>query len=64
MIELKVADYCHNCAYFEPIANTSTMATEDRCVRINNTIVECVYSVRCKNIEDNVRKEIEKDDCN
>lgn len=51
MIELKVAKYCHNCPYFQPICDTNgsrdlfsgkTVST--------NSIITCENGKKCENI--------------
>lgn len=62
MIELKVADYCHNCKHFMPVCNNYAKITDNtnKCTR--STIIECKHAIHCKNIEKYIRKELNIDD--
>ena len=62
MIELEVADYCHNCRYFEPISREYVKIADDTNECIHSTIVECTHALHCRKIENAIRKELNIDD--
>lgn len=49
MLELKVADYCHNCPYFEPVVEETALYSYDG-NRAGNTYIVCENSKKCENI--------------
>lgn len=58
MITLDVAEYCHNCAGFEPKAEETTMVSGDE--KHVYTVVRCVNNRKCFNIQRYLAKEMEK----
>lgn len=59
MIELKVAEYCHSCDAFEPVANVENLYYENgRLMTITN--VTCKNSERCTNIAKYLLKEVRR----
>ncbi|MCC2832097.1 hypothetical protein [[Clostridium] innocuum] len=49
MIELDVAEYCHTCDAFEPVANVKNLYSEN-CRVTTVTNVTCKNSERCRSI--------------
>ena len=68
MIVLKVADYCHDCTYFEPITDDKrvtlygeNMFTGERTERIaGDLVIRCEHCEKCKTIENYVREKLKK----
>ena len=42
MIELNVSEYCENCEFFEPVAETTVFNTN-----FVQTVVVCEHSLKC-----------------
>lgn len=62
MIKLDVADYCHTCIEFSPEADIPVVyLTNNHPVILGDTVVRCEHQERCRNIQRNLEKNIQKE---
>lgn len=61
MIELQVADYCHNCPEFEADVQLPRrrLYPDGELAVIGDTIVCCKHRTRCYSIHTRIRREME-----
>lgn len=57
MLELKVADYCHSCPYFEPVTKENALYNYDG-YRTGNTYIVCENDRKCENIAEYLEKKL------
>lgn len=62
MINLNVADYCHDCPYFEANVITNILSDPwEHPVRVT-TRIECVNKDKCFNIHNHIERQINNND--
>lgn len=64
MIELRVAEYCHNCLDFSADVKhpERLYAADEECAVLGNTVIRCEYAKRCANIKRYLEHQIEKEE--
>lgn len=61
MIKIDVADYCHNCPYFE--ANVTTDISSDPWEQvIAETTITCTEKAKCFNIYNHIERQMKNND--
>lgn len=63
MIELKVENYCHDCADFTPTIDNYELETFDGTIEVTTNVL-CKFKKRCAAVERYLRKELSKGDVN
>lgn len=59
MINLDVADYCHNCDGFDPVAYKTDISTPNNPNTVM-TVVRCDNNRKCLAMYRHIQKEVEK----
>lgn len=57
MLELKVASYCHDCPYFEPVKEEGELYCSG-CLLAANTYIVCKNAKKCEHIAEYLEKKL------
>lgn len=57
MLELKVASYCHDCPYFEPVKEADELYCNGY-LQVMNTYIVCKNAEKCEYIAEYLEKKL------
>lgn len=61
MIKLDVADYCHDCPYFEANVRTDILSDPWEPAKAD-TLITCTEKVKCFNIHNHIERQMKNND--